>query len=76
VLAVQGHTLQAARLWGAAYAVWSRSETQLLPTDENRFKRELQMARTQTPPEAFDAAWQAGAALPLPDVVQAALRYM
>ncbi len=72
VLAVQGHTLQAARLWGAAYAVWSRSETLLLPTDENRFKRELQMARTQAPPEAFEAAWRAGAALALPDAVHEA----
>jgi predicted ATPase/transcriptional regulator with XRE-family HTH domain len=73
VLTVQGHPLQAARLWGAAYAVWLRSESLLLPSDENRFKPELQAARTQTSPAEFEAAWQAGAALTLPSAVDEAL---
>jgi predicted ATPase/Tfp pilus assembly protein PilF/transcriptional regulator with XRE-family HTH domain len=74
VLIAQGQPLQAARLWGAAYAVWSRSESLLLPADENRFKPELQAARTQTNPIEFEAAWQAGAALTLPSAVDEALR--
>ncbi|NWF67957.1 MAG: tetratricopeptide repeat protein [Chloroflexi bacterium] len=75
VLTVQGHPLQAARLWGAAYAVWTRSETQLLPTDENRFKPELQAARMQTSPAEFEAAWQAGTALTLLSAVDETLCY-
>lgn len=74
VLTAQGQPLPAARLWGAAYAVWSRSESLLLPSDENRFKPELQAARAQTNPTEFEMAWQAGAGLTLPFAIDEALR--
>ncbi len=60
-LSTRGERLPAARLWGAAYALWATNRKQLLPIEEQRFAEALKAAREETDSGAFEEAWQDGA---------------
>jgi predicted ATPase len=64
-----GRPQRAARLLGAAEAVRLQVGTPLTPREAPGWQQEVSDLRCALGPEALDAAWAAGAALPLEDAV-------
>jgi non-specific serine/threonine protein kinase len=73
VAAVRGQPERAARLHGAAAALRERMGAAVAPWERPAYERDLAAARAALAPDAFDAAWAAGAAQPLEEAVAEAL---
>ena len=65
---------RAARLFGAAAKLLESEDADLEPTDRGEYDGGIATARAQLSEEAFAAAWAAGHALPLEQVVAEALQ--
>ena len=68
-----GDYVQAARLCGAAEALLERIQSVLAPADSLDYQRIAATVRANMEASALDAAWAAGRACPLPDIVIEAL---
>lgn len=68
-MVIQGDLPRAVRLWGAAFHLWEQSGAQILPSERLLFNDELESARANLNPADFEAAWQQGASLPLPEIL-------
>ena len=64
---------RAARLWGAAEHLRQSIGCRTAPAARATYERAIAVARSQLSVEAFDAAWAAGCALPVAQVVTEAL---
>jgi predicted ATPase/DNA-binding CsgD family transcriptional regulator len=73
VAAATGRPEQAARLFGAAEALWEIQGIILPPAERPRLERAIAPARAQLPEPAFAAAWTAGRALTMDQAVVEAL---
>lgn len=71
--AAQGQPERAARLFGAAAALREQIDTPVEGWERPAFERGLELTRAALSVDAFDAAWSAGAALSLRDVMLEAL---
>ena len=60
VVAAQGETTWAARLWGSAEALRERMETPVWPIEYARYERRVAAARASLGEKAFAAAWAEG----------------
>ena len=60
IASVQGHPLQAARLFGAADAQWRASGAVRYAPERPTYEREVAAARALVHPEAFTTAWTEG----------------
>jgi hypothetical protein len=71
----EGKVVPAARLWGAAEALFERIEaaTYLYVPDRSLYHEQVDAARTQLGKEAFEAAWAAGRNMSLGQAVEYAL---
>ena len=72
VVAGRGDPIGAARLWAAAETLRRTSRSALLAADRRRVDRSIERARASTPEDAWWAAWAAGEALELDEVIQLA----
>ena len=73
VAAARGQAERAARLHGAAAALREQLGATVVPWEHPAHERDLAAVRAALEPEAFAAAWAAGAALPLEAAVAEAL---
>ncbi len=73
VAAARGQAERAARLYGAAAALREHLGATVVPWEHPARERDLAAARAALEPAAFEAAWAAGAALPLEAAVAEAL---
>ena len=73
IAAAQGRGERAARLFGAAKAVWDSLAASLLPWFVADYERGLAAARLQLGEAAFAAAWAEGRAMSLPLAITYAL---
>jgi non-specific serine/threonine protein kinase len=73
IAAAEGRGQRAARLFGAAEAVWASLAATLLPWFSADHDHGLAVARLQSGEAAFATAWAAGRALPLPQAIEYAL---
>jgi DNA-binding NarL/FixJ family response regulator len=73
VEAGRGQAERAARLYGAAAALRERVDALVAQWERPAHERRLAAVRATLGPAAFDAAWAAGAALPLPAAIAEAL---
>ena len=73
VAAARGQAERAARLFGAAAALREQLGAAVVPWEHPARERDLAAARAALEPAAFEAAWAAGAALPLEAAVAEAL---
>jgi predicted ATPase/DNA-binding CsgD family transcriptional regulator len=73
ILADQGQFEAAAQLFGAAEAVRERIGVVVQPGERTAYARWLGLTRSQLDSAAFEAAWAAGAALPLEEMVASGL---
>ena len=71
--AARGQAERAARLHGAAAALREQLGATVVPWEHPARERDLAAARAALEPAAFEAAWAAGAALPLEAAVAEAL---
>ena len=65
VHAAHREPLRGAVLWGAAFNLWEKIGRTPAPTQRKLFSAELDTARANTDPDAFDHAWQVGMAIKL-----------
>jgi tetratricopeptide (TPR) repeat protein len=72
VVAARGDPIEAARLWAAAETLRRTSRSALLAADRRRIDRAIEHARASTREDAWWAAWAAGEALELEEMVQLA----
>jgi tetratricopeptide (TPR) repeat protein len=72
VVAARGDPIEAARLWAAAETLRRTSRSALLAADRRRIDRSIERARASTPEDAWWAAWAAGEALELDEMIQLA----
>jgi hypothetical protein len=73
VALVQGHTLHAASLAGAAAALRDAIGVPLSPAEQTQHARYLEDVRQALGEAAFVAAWTAGQTLSLDDAISSAL---
>jgi predicted ATPase len=73
--ASEGKVVRAARLWGAAEALFETIEVAASPyaPDRSRYQGQVGAARTQLSEEAFEAAWAEGKSMPPERAVEYAL---
>jgi predicted ATPase/transcriptional regulator with XRE-family HTH domain len=69
----QGQWERAARLFGAAAGLRESLQAPLAPAERGQYERSLAVARAQGDPARWEAAWAEGQALPLAQMVVAAL---
>jgi predicted ATPase/class 3 adenylate cyclase/Tfp pilus assembly protein PilF len=74
VVAAQGSSLRAARIWGAAEGLRAEAGSPLPPKDRPAYDRRVAAARTREDNLAFDRAWQEGRALTLEQAMELALK--
>jgi tetratricopeptide (TPR) repeat protein len=72
VVAARGEPIEAARLWAAAETLRRTSRSALLAADRRRIDRSIEQARARTREDAWWAAWAAGEALELDEMIQLA----
>jgi tetratricopeptide (TPR) repeat protein len=72
VVAARGDPIEAARLWAAAETLRRTSRSALLAADRRRIDRAIEHAHASTREDAWWAAWAAGEALELEEMVQLA----
>jgi hypothetical protein len=68
-----GEAEKAGRLWGASHGIREAIGSPLPPSERTRYKREIEMVRTQLDDEAFDRAWAEGHAMTTEQAVGYAL---
>ncbi|HEX6736765.1 MAG TPA: tetratricopeptide repeat protein, partial [Vicinamibacteria bacterium] len=73
VAGAQGHAARAARLFGAAQALYGAAGGGVSPVERGTYERQLAAARTQLDEGAWSAAWAEGRAMPLEQAVAYAL---
>ena len=71
--ASQGKAEQAARLYGAPVALRMQIGSGTAAWDVAAYERDVEVVRSALPPDVFDVAWEAGAALPVPAVIAEAM---
>jgi non-specific serine/threonine protein kinase len=71
--AARDQPVRAARLYGAAAALRHQIDAPVEGWERSGYERGIERARSALPTEAFNAAWRAGAALPLGEVIAEAL---
>lgn len=71
--AVQGYAQRAAQLFGAAEALREALEIRLSPSERERYKRDVAIARSALDPAAFAASWAEGRAFDPEEAVRCAL---
>jgi predicted ATPase/DNA-binding SARP family transcriptional activator len=64
-----GMAEKSARLWGASQAMRESIGAPLPPNERTRYKREMEMVRTQLGEEAFSTAWSAGHVMSMEEAV-------
>jgi hypothetical protein len=72
VVAARGDPIEAARLWAAAETLRRTTRSALLAADRRRIDRSIEQARAGTREDAWWAAWAAGEALELDEMIQLA----
>jgi non-specific serine/threonine protein kinase len=73
IAGLTGQPLQAARLYGAAELLREDIGAPIPPFYQSEYEREVAISRRALPDAVFTAAWEAGRALPLAQVIEEAL---